>query len=402
MSSPSGSSAPASWKPPTSPVPFTEADRELLGELPNRVARLREQIGQRIIGQERTVEQLVTAFLAGGHVLVIGVPGLAKTLMIRTLADLFDARFARIQFTPDLMPSDITGTSILVKDEATGARHFQFREGPIFTNLLLADEINRTPPKTQAALLEAMEEFQSTVGGHAYPMPRPFFVLATQNPIEQEGTYPLPVTQLDRFLFQIDVDYPDAETEFEVIASTTATMPTELSPILTGDEVLRLLQIPKKVIIPTGIIDRAVRLVRATRPTHPHAGAPPGVDSLPGTPVSSRAAEEWVSWGAGPRAVQSILSAARATAVLDGRDTVNDADYEKVVYPAVRHRVLLNYHAEAEKIRPDAVLRMIREDIGDKAADVPEDEKRTLGRFGRILRAIGDPSPGLKRRRASK
>lgn len=384
------------WQPPTSPVPMTDQDRALLAQVPDRIGRLRAEIGQRILGQERTIEQLLTAFLAGGHVLVIGVPGLAKTLMIRTLADLFDAEFARIQFTPDLMPSDISGTSILVKDEATGARQFQFREGPIFTNLLLADEINRTPPKTQAALLEAMEEFQVTVGGHAYLMAKPFFVLATQNPIEQEGTYPLPVTQLDRFLFQIDVDYPDAETEFEVIASTTSVEESDLQPVMTRDEVLQLLEIPKKVVLPNDIVDRAVRLVRATRPPEFASG---NADPLPGDAPRSKAAAEWLSWGGGPRAVQSILLAARANAVLAGRDTVTVSDFEAVVYPALRHRVLLNYHAEAEKIRPDDVIRMIREEIGDLKPEEEGVSKRAPGRFARILRAIGDPSPRLKRRR---
>ncbi|MCA8961751.1 MAG: AAA family ATPase, partial [Planctomycetes bacterium] len=200
---------------------MTAEERGRLAGLPERLRALEARLATRVIGQSDTVRQLLIAFFAKGHVLVTGVPGLAKTLMIRTLAELFDLDFSRIQFTPDLMPSDITGTTIIVQDETTGRRDFRFRGGPIFTNLLLADEINRTPPKTQSALLEAMEEYQVTIGGQPHPMPRPFFVLATQNPIEQEGTYPLPVTQLDRFIFQIDIGYPDAETEFEVIASTT-------------------------------------------------------------------------------------------------------------------------------------------------------------------------------------
>ena len=373
----------AAAPPPASPE-LGASHRELLASVPARMARLREQLGRRIVGQDQTVHQLLLGFLAGGHVLVIGVPGLAKTLMIRSLSELFDLDFSRIQFTPDLMPSDITGTTLIDRDELSGQREFRFRGGPIFTHLLLADEINRTPPKTQAALLEAMEEHQVTVGGVAHTMPNPFFVLATQNPIEQEGTYPLPVTQLDRFLFQIDVDYPDVNTEFEVVATTTAATDAVLDPIFTREEILQLLSVPKLVKVSDKIVERATRLVRATRTDEEGA---------------SQIAKEWLSWGAGPRAIQAILVAARSAAVLEGRDHVIDADYEQVVLPALRHRILLNYHAEAEFVRPDQVLQKIREEIGDTPARPSGDSQEGLGRFGRFLQKLGDPSPAFRKRR---
>ncbi len=363
-------------------------EREFLREIPARLAILRGRLAERVIGQEATARQLLLAFLAGGHALIVGVPGLAKTLMIRSLADLLELGFARIQFTPDLMPSDITGTSILYREEQSGSREFRFRSGPIFTNLLLADEINRTPPKTQAALLEAMEEYQVTVGGRPHRIERPFFVLATENPIEQEGTYPLPVTQLDRFLFQIAIDYPDAETEFDVIATTTSTAPAVLVPVLSRTEVKRLLELPSKVVVGATILERATRLVRATRP-----------DEAEGAPT----AKEFLAWGAGPRAVQGILAAARAAAVLAGRAEVAPEDYEEVILPVLRHRILLNYHAEAENTRPDDILGRIRAEIGDAprsasptAHSGPAPLKR---RLKAILDAFAAPAPALRRPR---
>ena len=363
----------------------------LVSELPARVEQLRAGLATRIVGQEETIRQLLIAFFSGGHVLVTGVPGLAKTLMVSTLAELFDLGFSRIQFTPDLMPSDITGTTIIVRDESTGQRDFKFRGGPIFTNMLLADEINRTPPKTQAALLEAMEEYQVTVGGHGYPVDRPFFVLATQNPIEQEGTYPLPITQLDRFLFQINMDYPDAETEFEVVATTTAQDPEPIEPVLTRDQVITLLGVARTVRIPTSILERATALVRATRT----GDEPVALDGHSGGATDT--ANEFLSWGAGPRAIQSVLTAARAAAVLSGRTEVTDSDYEEVLLPSLRHRILLSYHAEAEKIEPDDVLRRLRLEIGDGGAPVEVAPPREEGRFARLLRVIGDPSPSINR-----
>ncbi|MFQ5653817.1 MAG: AAA family ATPase [Planctomycetota bacterium] len=376
----------ATWQPGQesgSPQRLGDSHRRLLEEVPRRLEGLRAALATRIIGQEETIRQLLLSFLARGHVLVIGVPGLAKTLMIRSLAQLFDLDFARIQFTPDLMPSDITGTSIIVRDEKSGRRDFRFRPGPVFTHLLLADEINRTPPKTQSALLEAMEEGQVTVAGRAWPMERPFFVLATQNPIEQEGTYPLPITQLDRFLFQIDIDYPDGMTEFEVVATTTSMPEQPMEPILSREEVLELLAIPERVEIPASIVERAARLVRATRP---HEASAPAT------------ARELLSWGAGPRGVQAILTAARAAAVLAGRDRVDVRDYEQVILPALRHRILLSYHAEAEMIRPDHVITRIRREIGDAPPRRSRGEDPVEGRLSRALKAICDTTPRFRKR----
>ncbi|MCI0652316.1 MAG: AAA family ATPase [Planctomycetes bacterium] len=353
------------------------------GAVKARFASVEEELRKRILGQETTVRQLLIAFVASGHAIIIGVPGLAKTLMIRSLGELMHLDFSRIQFTPDLMPSDITGTSILVRDDATGARAFRFRNGPIFTNLLLADEINRTPPKTQAALLEAMEENRVTVGGVSHEITPPFFVLATQNPIEQEGTYPLPITQLDRFLFQIQIDYPDPDTEFDIVAMTTAVEPATLAPLVPRDEVAAILSMPKRVRVPDAIVARATRLVRATRPRESEGSA---------------TARELLSWGAGPRAVQAIIAAAQAAAVLAGRSAVEEVDYEEVLLPALRHRVLLNYHAEAEGARPDDVIARIRTDIGDAAPVKAAEARRGAGKIGRILRAFADPSPGFRTR----
>ncbi len=370
----------------------TADDHRLAAELPQRVDELRTRLATRIVGQEETIRQLLIAFFAGGHVLVTGVPGLAKTLMISTLAELFDLNFSRIQFTPDLMPSDITGTTIIVYDESSGKREFKFRGGPIFTNLLLADEINRTPPKTQAALLEAMEEYQVTVGGDGHVVERPFFVLATQNPIEQEGTYPLPVTQLDRFMFQINMDYPDEETEFEVMATTTARNAEPIASVLSREEVTALLGVAKRVQIPEAIVARTTRLVRATRT----GDEPKAMDGATGAATAT--AQEFLSWGAGPRAVQAVLGAAQAAAVLAGRNVVNNDDYEEVLLPSLRHRIILSYHAEAEKVKPDDVIRKIRIEIGDGGTLSTEAAPTKLGRFARLLKVIGDPSPRIKRK----
>ena len=368
----------AAPRAPGAPQPITPEERALLARVPERFDRLREALATRIIGQEQTVRELLLAFVANGHALVVGVPGLAKTLLIRSLAELLDLSFSRIQFTPDLMPSDITGTSMLIENESTRQREFRFRPGPLFTNLLLADEINRTPPKTQAALLEAMEEGQVTTMGESHRIAAPFFVLATQNPLEQEGTYPLPITQLDRFLFQILIDYPDPETEFEVIARTTALAESPLAPVLTRAEVAGLLALPRKVEVPEAIAQRAVNLGRATRPGEE------------GTPAATR---ELLAWGAGPRGVQAILAAARAAAVIAGRDRVEPADYEEVVTPALRHRILLSYHAEAERITPDLALRRIRREIGDWRGDAEPAAAEPTAFWRRWMKAITDTTP---------
>ena len=360
-----------------------DQDRAWLEKLPEIARKLRAGIAKRVLGQESTVEELLTAFIAGGNILVIGVPGLAKTLMISTMADLLDLKFSRIQFTPDLMPSDITGTSILTKNETSGAREFRFRPGPVFSHLLLADEINRTPPKTQAALLEAMEEKQVTALGETHARPDPFFVLATQNPLDQEGTYPLPVTQLDRFTFQIDLDYPDSDTEFDLIALTTARDEAEISPVLTHEEVLGLLRVTTCIEMPSNLLVKATQVVRATRP---------GEEGV--TPT----AMEMLSWGAGPRAIQAIVSTARASAAIAGRDVVTIEDVEKVIAPALRHRIGLNYYAEAERMNPDRLIRRIRSELGES---LPEDDSEIddqPGGFRKLVDRFSDTTPGFRTR----
>jgi MoxR-like ATPase len=300
---------------------------------------LRTEIGRVIVGQQAAVDELLTAFLAGGHALLEGVPGLAKTLMIRTLADAVHLSFRRIQFTPDLMPTDIIGTEVLEEDHTTGKRFFKFNRGPVFANIVLADEINRTPPKTQAALLEAMQEAEVTHGGITYPLDRPFFVLATQNPIEQTGTYPLPEAQLDRFLLYIRIGYPAEAEERQVLARTTGTTRATAEPVITADEILRAQVLAREVAIGDELLGWVTRLVRATRPG---AEADPYV-------------REWVRWGAGPRAGQALVLGAKARALLAGRFAVTLDDLRAVAHPVLRHRILVNFRAEAEGIGADAV-----------------------------------------------
>ncbi len=302
---------------------------------------LKTEIGKVIIGQEETIDQLLITFLAGGHALLEGVPGLAKTLMIRTLAQAIDLNFKRIQFTPDLMPSDIIGTEILEEDHSTGQKFFKFNKGPIFANIILADEINRTPPKTQAALLEAMQEFEVTYSGKTYALDRPFFILATQNPIEQSGTFPLPEAQQDRFLFYIKIGYPEASEETSILKSTTGTKKEVLHKVISGDDILRLQQLVREVPISDDLIGFVSNLGRTTRPettTHTYV-------------------KEWVSWGAGPRAGQAIILTAKARALLQGRLAVTMDDIKQVVFPVLRHRIIINFKAEAEGIQADHVTR---------------------------------------------
>ncbi|OWK46325.1 AAA family ATPase [Fimbriiglobus ruber] len=309
--------------------------------------RLLAECGKVIVGQEAVLEQLLLAVLARGHCLLVGVPGLAKTLMIRTLADGMALTFNRVQFTPDLMPTDITGTEILYDDKISGHRGFRFVHGPIFANIVLADEINRTPPKTQAALLEAMQERQVTVAGSRHPLPAPFFVLATQNPIEQEGTYPLPEAQQDRFMFSIRVDYPDEDEEFRIIESTTSGDRPALQTVVSADDILAMQNLVLRVPAAKHVIRYAGRLTRATRPVAaPGDDAPPVPDFV----------KKYVSWGAGPRAGQNLILAAKAKALLAGRTYVAIEDVRAVALPILRHRVMLNYHAEAEGITPDEVV----------------------------------------------
>ena len=304
------------------------------------------QLRKRIIGQDAVIEQLLIALCSQGHCLLVGVPGLAKTLLISTFAQILELPFNRIQFTPDLMPSDIIGTDIIEEGEA-GKRAFRFIQGPVFANIVLADEINRTPPKTQAALLQAMQEYQVTAGGRTYPLERPFFVLATQNPIEQEGTYPLPEAQLDRFMFHITLDYPDKTAEKEIVMTTTAAYEPEIEPVITGEEVLRIQQVVRKVPIAEAIVDYAVELNRQTRP------ASDALDFI----------QDWVQWGAGPRASQYLVLGAKARAILHGRYHVAYEDIKAVAIPVLRHRILTNFNAEADGITSLDIINRLLENV---------------------------------------
>lgn len=307
----------------------------LLGKL----SELKKEIQKVIVGQEAIVEEILVALLAGGHCLLEGVPGLAKTLMVRTLSQALHLSFRRIQFTPDLMPTDILGTEILEEDHATGRRFFKFNKGPLFANIVLADEINRTPPKTQSALLEAMQEFEITYGGQTYALDRPFFILATQNPIEQAGTYPLPEAQLDRFLLYIKIGYPSAEEEAAILSNTTGSKKAVVRPVVGGEEILQLQQLVREVSISEDMVKYVAELIRATRPdTSSHAYV-----------------KEWVRWGAGPRAGQALILTAKARALFKQRYAVVPEDIHAMAYPVLRHRILMNFKAEAENITSDQV-----------------------------------------------
>ena len=315
---------------------------------------LKTEIAKVIVGQQEVVDDLLTAIFSRGHCLMIGVPGLAKTLMVSTIADAIDLDFNRIQFTPDLMPSDITGTEIIEEDKSTGGREFKFVRGPVFANILLADEINRTPPKTQASLLQAMQELEVTVGGQTYQLPRPFFVLATQNPIEQEGTYPLPEAQLDRFMFDIRISYPTPEDELEIAKTTTTDVEVKIDTVLNGEEILNLQQIVRRLPISDHVGRYAVDLARAPRPEDEIA---PGFT------------KEYVTWGAGTRAVQYLVLGAKARAAISGQYNVT-CDHVREVAPMVlRHRIMTNFHAEAEGISPDRIVDMLLEAVDEPKAE---------------------------------
>ena len=308
------------------------------------VRSLQTELRRVIVGQDQVIEEILTAFLAGGHCLLRGVPGLAKTLLIKTLAQAVHLKFSRIQFTPDLMPSDIIGTEVIEEDRATGARSIRFMPGPIFANIILADEINRTPPKTQSALLEAMQEYQVTVGGVRHPLERPLFVLATQNPIEQEGTYPLPEAQLDRFMLNVVIDYPTAAHERAILAQTTTNVEPQVTAVATGEEIERARMLVRDVVAADNVIDYASRLVRATRPAGDDG------DQVP------EFVRQWIRWGAGPRAGQALLLAGKARAVLHGRPAVALDDVRAVAAPVLRHRLLVNFQAEADGITAETVV----------------------------------------------
>jgi MoxR-like ATPase len=302
------------------------------------------QLGSVIVGQREVIEELLICLFARGHCLLQGVPGLAKTLLVSSLSRILDLEFQRIQFTPDLMPSDVTGSEILQENPTTRERSFRFLPGPIFANMVLADEINRTPPKTQSSLLQAMQEFQVTTGGTTRPLPLPFFVMATENPIEQEGTYPLPEAQLDRFFLQIAMTYPSAEEERRIVVETTGGKTVQLRKVLDAKQVMDLQELVRRVPVPESVVDLAVSLARRTRPSDPSA---------------PEAVKKWVSWGAGPRASQSLVLGAKARAVLSGRFAASAEDVKAVAKPVLRHRLLLNFQAEAEGVAPDVLIEKL-------------------------------------------
>ncbi len=321
-----------------------QRDLELLKKLSQARKALLHQIGRKIIGQQEVVENLVAAILAGGHVVIIGVPGLAKTLLVQTVSEALDLTFSRVQFTPDLMPGDITGTELLEEDHATGRRVFKFVKGPVFANVVLADEINRAPPKTQSALLQAMQEKTVSVAGQTHILPSPFFVLATQNPIEQEATYPLPEAQLDRFMFELNVGYPSFEEEELIVSSTTGAGSVTIEPVLSGAEVLELQQLVRRMPAPPSLIKFAVGLARSTRPSEP--GAHPDV-------------KKYVSYGTGPRASQYLVLGAKARAAMDGRPVPDLDDVRSVAMNVLRHRLVMNFQSEAEGFGADKIVALV-------------------------------------------
>jgi MoxR-like ATPase len=331
-------------------IPLVSTKQRSLGDVLQEFSHhrrlMREELGKVIVGQHNVIEQVFAAIFTRGHCLLEGVPGLAKTLMVSTIARILDVSFSRIQFTPDLMPSDITGTMVLEEDER-GRRDFRFVEGPVFANVLLADEINRTPPKTQAALLQAMQEREITVGRTTYPLPDPFFTIATQNPIEQEGTYPLPEAQLDRFMFNIKVGYPSAEEEEQILTTTSRNEPQEISRVLSAKAIINLQKLVNSVAVTPYIIRYVAALVRATRP---------------GDPSAPEFVRELVDWGAGPRAGQFLIAGGKALAAMDGRFSVSLEDVRKVAEPVLRHRVSTNFQAQAEGMTTeDVIARLLRE-----------------------------------------
>ncbi|MAX36054.1 MoxR family ATPase [Gimesia sp.] len=329
-----------------------EAQRDLEAQairgLSNAYLLMRDEIGKVIIGQSEVVDEILISLFSRGHCLLVGVPGLAKTLLVSTIAKILHLSFRRIQFTPDLMPSDITGTDVLQDDPETGHRSFQFMQGPLFTNVLLADEINRTPPKTQAALLEAMQERHVTVGSNTYRLPEPFFVLATQNPIEQEGTYPLPEAQLDRFMFNVVVNYPSAAEELMILKQTTGNQKPELEAALTGRQILALQEVVRKVPVAEHVFVYARDLVRATRP---------------GEATAPKFIKEYLSWGAGPRAGQFLILGAKSRAILEGRFHVSTEDIKSVAHAVLRHRIVTTFQADSKGLAPDDIIDMLIEHV---------------------------------------
>ncbi len=339
---------------------LADADLEAVRRLREAFENIKQQLRRVIVGQDLVIEELLIALFSKGHCILEGVPGLAKTLMISTLSKSLSLAFSRIQFTPDLMPSDITGTEIIEENRSTGQREFKFLQGPLFANVILADEINRTPPKTQAALLEAMQERQVTVGRVRHRLDNPFFVLATQNPIEQEGTYPLPEAQQDRFMFKVFVRYPKFDEEFEIARRTTSLAVEEVTPVLSGSQILELQNLVRKVPVSDHVIRYTLALVRQTRLGEP------------GVPKFVR---DWLSWGAGPRAVQYLILGGKARALLYGRVHVQCEDIQSLAYPVLRHRILTNFTAASEGISSDTVIKKLLEETPSKESDLTRDER---------------------------
>ena len=330
----------------------TRTDLQAVQHLNDSYNKIKQEIAKVIVGQDQVIEQLLISLLSSGHCLLVGVPGLAKTLLISTLARALNLKFNRIQFTPDLMPSDITGTEIIEEDHASGKRQFRFVKGPVFANIILADEINRTPPKTQAALLQAMQEHEVTAAGQTFHLDEPFFVLATQNPIEQEGTYPLPEAQLDRFMFNVFVDYPSQTEERTIVKSTTAVQTHELAKILSAEDITGFQHLVRRVPVSDHLVEYAVDLVRATRPHEPGA---------------LEFVKNWVNWGAGPRASQYLILAAKTKAILEGRPTPGPEDVRFAAFPVLRHRIVTSFNAEADGVDTMEIIRRILETVKEKA-----------------------------------
>ncbi len=321
-------------------------DLEYIEEFSKKFGMIINEVSKKIVGQKQVIKELIISLLSKGHCLIVGVPGLAKTMIIHTLADVLDLKFNRIQFTPDLMPSDITGTEVIEEDPVTKKRSYRFIPGPIFANIVLADEINRTPPKTQSALLQAMQEYKVTVNGVTYELPQPFFVLATQNPIEQEGTYPLPEAQLDRFFFQININYPTKEEEKEILFRTTGTLEPAIKKVISSNEILEMQSFIRKVPLSEHVIDYIISIVRYTRPNEEKA--PDFV-------------KKYVQWGCGPRAEQTLVLAAKTNALINKRTAVSIEDVKDVILPALRHRIILNFQATAEGIKSDDIINKLVE-----------------------------------------
>lgn len=325
-----------------------EKEVQLLEGISDAYKKVLNEIKKVIIGQDGIIEDLLISLFSRGHCLIIGVPGLAKTLLINTLAQVLDLKFSRIQFTPDLMPSDITGTEIIEEDMSSGKKSFRFIKGPVFANIVLADEINRTPPKTQSALLEAMQEYKVTAAGDTFTLEEPFFVLATQNPIEQEGTYPLPEAQLDRFMFNLWIDYPQFQNEINIVKSTTGSLQPKLNVVMTAEDIINYQRVLRNVVVADNVIEYAVKLVNLSRPNNP--GAPDFI-------------KQWINWGAGPRASQYLILGSKTRAALLGRFTPQEEDVRACAIPVMRHRIVTNFNAEAEGVQPLDIIKKLLDEI---------------------------------------